>query len=143
LFFFQAEDCIRYFHVTGVQTCALPIFRLMASGPRCGLYEIQLPEMQPGSSIMPGKVNPVMAEVLNQTCFLVMGLDLTVTLAAEAGQLELNVMEPVMGHALFTSIDSLANVIRLFTERCITGIKANRERCEEMVSNSVGLDPGD
>ncbi len=113
--------------------------RLMASGPRCGLYEIQLPEMQPGSSIMPGKVNPVMAEVLNQTCFLVMGLDLTVTLAAEAGQLELNVMEPVMGHALFTSIDSLANVIRLFTERCITGIKANRERCEEMVSNSVGL----
>src|SRR5690606_39481638 len=86
LFFFQAEDCIRYFHVTGVQTCALPIFRLMASGPRCGLYEIQLPEMQPGSSIMPGKVNPVMAEVLNQTCFLVMGLDLTVTLAAERSE---------------------------------------------------------
>lgn len=113
--------------------------RLMASGPRCGLFEIQLPEMQPGSSIMPGKVNPVMAEVLNQTCFLVMGLDVTVMMAAEAGQLELNVMEPVMGHALFTSIDSLANAVRLFTERCVRGIKANRERCEEMVSKSVGL----
>jgi len=113
--------------------------RLMASGPRCGLKEINLPEMQPGSSIMPGKVNPVMAEVLNQTCFLVIGLDLTVTLAAEAGQLELNVMEPVLGHALFTSIDSLANAVGLFTERCVRGITANKERCEEMVNNSVGI----
>jgi len=113
--------------------------RLMASGPRCGLYEIRLPEMQPGSSIMPGKVNPVMAEVLNQTCFLVIGLDVTVMMAAEAGQLELNVMEPVMGHALFTSIDSLANAVRLFTERCVRGIQANRERCEELVNRSVGL----
>jgi aspartate ammonia-lyase len=113
--------------------------RLMASGPRCGLYEIRLPEMQPGSSIMPGKVNPVMAEVLNQTCFLVIGLDLTVTLAGEAGQLELNVMEPVMGHALFTSIDALANGVQLFTDRCVQGIQANRERCEELVNRSIGL----
>ncbi len=113
--------------------------RLMASGPRCGLYEIRLPEMQPGSSIMPGKVNPVMAEVLNQTCFLVIGLDLTVTLAGEAGQLELNVMEPVMGYALFTSIDALESVVRLFTDRCVRGIQANRERCEELVNRSIGL----
>ncbi|MFZ5824483.1 MAG: aspartate ammonia-lyase [Bacillota bacterium] len=113
--------------------------RLMASGPRAGLKEINLPEMQPGSSIMPGKVNPVMAEVLNQTCFFVMGNDLTVTLAAEAGQLELNVMEPVMAHALLTSLDALSAATGLFTERLVRGITANRERCEQMVSQSVGL----
>ncbi|MFZ5815864.1 MAG: aspartate ammonia-lyase [Bacillota bacterium] len=113
--------------------------RLMASGPRAGLKEINLPEMQPGSSIMPGKVNPVMAEVLNQTCFFVMGNDLTVTLAAEAGQLELNVMEPVMAHALLSSIDALANAVGLFTERLVRGITVNQERCEQMVAQSVGL----
>jgi len=113
--------------------------RLMASGPRAGLKEINLPEMQPGSSIMPGKVNPVMAEVLNQTCFYVVGNDLTVTLAAEAGQLELNVMEPVLAHALFSSLDALSGAVGLFTERLVRGITVNRERCEEMVTTSVGL----
>ena len=113
--------------------------RLMASGPRCGLKEINLPEMQPGSSIMPGKVNPVMAEVLNQTCFLVMGYDLTVMMAAEAGQLELNVMEPVLDHALFSSIDALSNCVGLFADRCVRGITANKERCRDMVENSVGI----
>jgi aspartate ammonia-lyase len=113
--------------------------RLMASGPRTGLKEINLPEMQPGSSIMPGKVNPVMAEVTNQTCFYVMGLDVTVMMAAEAGQLELNVMEPVLAHAMFSMLDSLTNVVRLFTDRCVSGITANKERCEELVNNSVGI----
>jgi aspartate ammonia-lyase len=113
--------------------------RLMASGPRTGLKEINLPEMQPGSSIMPGKVNPVMAEVLNQACFYVMGADLTVTLAAEAGQLELNVMEPVLAHSLLSAIDVLTNAVGLFTERLVRGITANAERCEELVNASVGL----
>jgi aspartate ammonia-lyase len=113
--------------------------RLMASGPRAGLKEINLPEMQPGSSIMPGKVNPVMAEVLNQACFYVMGADLTVTLAAEAGQLELNVMEPVLAHSLLSAIDVLTNAVGLFTERLVRGITANAARCEEMVNASVGL----
>jgi aspartate ammonia-lyase len=113
--------------------------RFMASGPRCGLKEINLPEMQPGSSIMPGKVNPVMAEVLNQTCYYVIGLDLTVTLAAENGQLELNVMEPVMAHSLLTALDSMTNAVNLFTERCVKGITANRDRCAWYVTQSVGL----
>ncbi len=113
--------------------------RLMASGPRVGLKEINLPEMQPGSSIMPGKVNPVMAEVLNQTCFYVMGLDLTVTMAAEAGQLELNVMEPVLAHSLLSSLDALSGAISLFTERLVRGITANAERCEAEVTQSVGI----
>jgi aspartate ammonia-lyase len=113
--------------------------RLMASGPRCGLKEINLPEMQPGSSIMPGKVNPVMAEVLNQTCYYVIGLDLTVTLAAENGQLELNVMEPVLAHSLLSALDAMTNAVNLFTERCVKGITANRDRCEWYVTHSVGL----
>jgi aspartate ammonia-lyase len=113
--------------------------RLMASGPRTGLKEINLPEMQPGSSIMPGKVNPVMAEVLNQTCFYVMGADLTITMAAEAGQLELNVMEPVLAHSLLGALDALTGAVSLFTERLVRGVTANRERCEQMVASSVGL----
>jgi aspartate ammonia-lyase len=113
--------------------------RLMASGPRAGWKELNLPEMQPGSSIMPGKVNPVMAEVLNQVCFQVMGCDTTITYAAEAGQLELNVMEPVLAHNLFMAIDCLSNGINLFAERCVKGITANRERCERMVDDCAGL----
>jgi aspartate ammonia-lyase len=113
--------------------------RLMASGPRTGLKEINLPEMQPGSSIMPGKVNPVMAEVLNQTCFYVMGADLTIMMAAEAGQLELNVMEPVLAHSLLGALDALTGAVGLFTERLVRGLTANRERCEEMVASSVGI----
>lgn len=113
--------------------------RLIASGPRCGLNEINLPAMQPGSSIMPGKVNPVMAEVVNQVAFQIMGNDMTVTLAAEAGQLELNVMEPVMTFNLLQSLDILRNVVRVFTSRCVRGITANVQRCRQMVEQSVGI----
>ena len=113
--------------------------RLMASGPRTGLKEINLPSMQPGSSIMPGKVNPVMAEVVNQVAFQVQGNDFTIALACGAGQLELNVMEPVMVFNLLQSLDILRNVTRVFRDRCIVGITANVERCREMVENSVGI----
>ncbi len=113
--------------------------RLLASGPRCGLNEINLPAMQPGSSIMPGKVNPVMAEVVNQVAFQIMGNDLTVTLASEAGQLELNVMEPVLTYNLLQSLDILRNVATVFTEKCVMGITANVQRCRQMVEQSVGI----
>jgi aspartate ammonia-lyase len=113
--------------------------RLLSSGPRCGLGEINLPPMQPGSSIMPGKVNPVIPEVVNQIAFQVIGNDLTITLAAEAGQLQLNVMEPVITFALFESLDMLTAGVRTLSERCISGITANRERCRAMVEGSIGL----
>ncbi|MGE5575757.1 MAG: aspartate ammonia-lyase [Syntrophothermus sp.] len=113
--------------------------RLMASGPRAGLGEISLPPMQPGSSIMPGKVNPVIAEVVNQAAFQIMGNDLTVTLAAQAGQLELNVMEPVLVYNLLQSLDILRNVAVVFKHRCIVGIRANAERCRELLDKSVGV----
>jgi aspartate ammonia-lyase len=113
--------------------------RLLASGPRAGLHEINLPAMAPGSSIMPGKVNPIIPEVVNQVAFEVIGNDITVTLAAEAGQLELNVMEPVIAYNLFTSLDMLGRACRTLTERCIVGITANRETCRQMVENSIGL----
>ncbi|SMB96369.1 aspartate ammonia-lyase [Desulfonispora thiosulfatigenes DSM 11270] len=113
--------------------------RLMSSGPRCGLNEINLPPMQPGSSIMPGKVNPVIPEVVNQVCFQVIGNDTTVALAIEAGQFELNVMEPVMCFNLLQSIEILSNAVKVLRERCIEGIKANKERCKEMVENSIGI----
>ena len=113
--------------------------RLLSSGPRAGINEINLPPMQPGSSIMPGKVNPVIPEVVNQVAFDVIGNDLAITLAAEAGQLELNVMEPLIAFKLFTSINNLTNVLHILTNRCITGITANKERCREMVENSIGL----
>jgi aspartate ammonia-lyase len=113
--------------------------RLLSSGPRCGLNEINLPAMQPGSSIMPGKVNPVIPEVVNQIAFQVIGNDLTITLAAEAGQLQLNVMEPVITFALFESLDMLTAGLETLTERCIRGITANREHARAMVENSIGL----
>lgn len=113
--------------------------RLLASGPRAGLFEINLPPMAPGSSIMPGKVNPIIPEVVNQVAFEVIGNDLTVTMAAEAGQLELNVMEPIIAYNLFTSLDLLGRACRTLTERCIVGITANREICRRMVERSVGL----
>jgi aspartate ammonia-lyase len=113
--------------------------RMLASGPRCGFNEINLPQMQPGSSIMPGKVNPVIPEVVNQTGFLVIGLDLTVTLAASAGQLQLNVMEPVITFALFTSISTMENAVRSLRVNCIDGVSANAERTREMVLNSLGI----
>ncbi|MHB1653610.1 MAG: aspartate ammonia-lyase [Desulfitobacteriaceae bacterium] len=113
--------------------------RLMASGPRTGLKEINLPALQPGSSIMPGKVNPVMPEVVNQVAFQVQGNDFTIALACGAGQLELNVMEPVIVFNLLQSLDILRNVTRAFRERCVVGITANAERCTAMVENSVGI----
>jgi aspartate ammonia-lyase len=113
--------------------------RLLASGPRCGLNEIDLPQMQPGSSIMPGKVNPVIPEVVNQVGFLVIGLDLTVTLAASAGQLQLNVMEPVITFALFFSISTLQNAVESLRANCIVGIRANAEHSRQMVLNSLGI----
>jgi aspartate ammonia-lyase len=113
--------------------------RLLSSGPRAGLGEINLPPMAPGSSIMPGKVNPIIPEVVNQVAFEVIGNDLTVTMAAEAGQLELNAMEPVIAYSLFTSLDMLGRACRTLVMRCILGITANREHCREMVENSIGL----
>ena len=113
--------------------------RMLASGPRCGLNEINLPQMQPGSSIMPGKVNPVIPEVVNQVGFLVIGLDLTVTLAASAGQLQLNVMEPVITFALFTSISTMENAVVSLRENCVKGITANADRTRDMVLNSLGI----
>ncbi|MGE5363791.1 MAG: aspartate ammonia-lyase [Bacteroidota bacterium] len=113
--------------------------RLLSSGPRTGLNEINLPPMQPGSSIMPGKVNPVIPEVVNQIAFKVIGNDLTVTLAAEAGQLELNVMEPVIAQSIFESIEMLKNGMATLKYRCVEGITANEERCRQLVQNSIGL----
>lgn len=113
--------------------------RIMASGPRVGLAEIQLPARQPGSSIMPGKVNPVMAEVINQVAFQVIGNDHTICLASEAGQLELNVMEPVLVFNLIQSISIMNNAFRVFREYCIEGITANEELLKEYVERSVGI----
>jgi len=113
--------------------------RMLASGPRCGLNEINLPQMQPGSSIMPGKVNPVIPEVVNQTSFLVIGLDVTVTLAASAGQLQLNVMEPVITFALFSSIATMERAVNSLRVNCVEGITANAERTRDMVLDSLGI----
>ena len=113
--------------------------RLMSSGPRCGLNEINLPPMQPGSSIMPGKVNPVIPEVVNQVCFRVIGNDVTITMAADAAQLELNVMEPVIVFSLFESVEWLMNGCVTLRELCIDGITANAEHCKRMVQNSIGI----
>ncbi|NLT74470.1 MAG: aspartate ammonia-lyase [Chloroflexi bacterium] len=113
--------------------------RLLSSGPTTGFAEITLPAVQPGSSIMPGKVNPVMAEMLNMVCFHVMGNDLTIMAAAQAGQLELNVMTPIIAYNLLQSISILANGVRLFTERCVAGISANETRCRDLAEKSIGL----
>ena len=113
--------------------------RLLASGPRCGINEINLPQMQPGSSIMPGKVNPVIPEVVNQVGFLVIGLDLTVTLAASAGQLQLNVMEPVITFALFTSLATMQNAVESLRVNCVQGITANFDLSHDMVLKSLGI----
>ncbi|MBC7314949.1 MAG: aspartate ammonia-lyase [Chloroflexi bacterium] len=113
--------------------------RLMSSGPMTGLAEITLPAVQPGSSIMPGKVNPVMAEMLNMVCYHVMGNDLAIAACGQAGQLELNVMMPIMAYNLLQSLGVMTNGIRAFTERCVRGIEANRERCRELAERSIGL----
>ncbi|WP_424409132.1 aspartate ammonia-lyase [Pasteurella sp. PK-2025] len=113
--------------------------RLLSSGPRAGLNEINLPELQAGSSIMPAKVNPVVPEVVNQVCFKVIGNDTAITFAAEAGQLQLNVMEPVISQAMFESISILSNACVNLRDKCIDGITVNKEVCENYVFNSIGI----
>jgi aspartate ammonia-lyase len=149
----QAEDLIdstqnldSFAVVSGViKTCAVTLskisndLRLMSSGPRTGFGEINLPAKQNGSSIMPGKVNPVIPEVMNQVAFNIIGNDVTITMAVEAGQLELNAFEPVIFYNLFQSIDTLAHAVKTFVDNCVMGITANEDHCRELVDNSVGI----
>ncbi len=114
-------------------------FRLMASGPRCGIGELKLPPRQPGSSIMPGKVNPVIAEVLNQACYQVIANDLAVTLGVENGQFELNVMEPVIAYNLFNSMRIMKNAVIAFTDKLLKDLEVDRERCQYWLDRSVGI----
>jgi len=113
--------------------------RLLSSGPRAGFNEINLPAMQPGSSIMPGKVNPVIPEMVNQVCFQVIGNDVTITMAAEGGQLELNAFEPIIGLNIFESLQILTNACTVLTSRCVAGITANADRCRELLDRSIGI----
>ncbi|MBI2620384.1 MAG: aspartate ammonia-lyase [Ignavibacteriales bacterium] len=113
--------------------------RLLGSGPKTGLAELQLPAVQPGSSIMPGKVNPSIAEMVNMVCFQVIGCDTTILMAAQAGQLELNVMMPVVAHDLIHEIAILKQAMRVFDERCIKGLRADVQRCQEYAENSVSI----
>ncbi len=128
-----------------VRTTAVALFkiandiRFLASGPRCGLGELRLPAVQPGSSIMPGKVNPVMAESLLQVCVQVVGNDAAVALGGLSGNFELNVMMPVIAHNLLQSIELLGNAVRLFTARCLEGLEADRRRCESLVEESLAM----
>lgn len=150
---FQCEDLIDgtqnldcYPYVSGIiKSCAVNLskmsndLRLMSSGPRTGLGEIVLPPKQNGSSIMPGKVNPVIPEVVNQVCFNIIGNDTTITLASEAGQLELNAFEPVIFYKLTESVVTLKNAVDTLTKNCINGIIANKEHCQQQVDNSIGI----
>jgi aspartate ammonia-lyase len=113
--------------------------RLLASGPQAGLGEIRLPPRQAGSSIMPGKVNPVIPEVVNEVAFVVAGADVTMTMAAEAGQLQLNAFEPVMAHVLFESLQWMTAAMATLRENCVAGITANRERLAAQTASSVGV----
>ncbi len=140
------QDCGAFVQLSGVlkrvavklsKTCN--DLRLLSSGPRAGLNEINLPPMQAGSSIMPGKVNPVIPEVVNQIAFEVIGNDVTVSFAAEAGQLQLNAFEPIIAHSLFKSVTHLRNGCLTLAERCVSGITANRERLRAIVDNSIGI----
>lgn len=140
----QNADC--FVMVSGVlKTCAVNLskmandLRLLSSGPRTGVHEINLPAMQNGSSIMPGKVNPVIPEVVTQVAFHIVGHDQTITMAAEAGQLELNAFEPVIFYNLFESLDALEGAVRTFVDNCVTGITANRGRCRDLLEHSVGI----
>ena len=135
-----------YAYVSGViKTCAINLskmsndLRLMSSGPRTGFGEINLPPKQNGSSIMPGKVNPVIPEVVNQVAFNIIGNDMTIAMATEAGQLELNAFEPIIFYNLFQSIETLTYAVNTLVDNCITGITANTEHCRDMVDNSVGI----
>lgn len=128
-----------------VKACAVTLskiandLRLMSSGPRAGFGEINLPAKQNGSSIMPGKINPVIPEVVNQVAFNAIGNDMTITMAAEAGQLELNAFEPIIFYCLFQSIDTIAYAVNTFVDNCVIGITANETRCRYFVENSVGI----
>jgi fumarate hydratase class II len=113
--------------------------RMLASGPRCGIGEIRLPATQPGSSIMPGKVNPVMSEMLIQVCAQVIGNDTAVAIGCRDGHYELNVMMPLMAHNLLESIRLLTQATRVFTDRCVAGIEANIERCAELIEGSLAM----
>ena len=114
-------------------------FRLLASGPSTGLDEIRIPAVQPGSSIMPGEVNPVMAEMLKMAMFQTLGNDTTVMLASQAGQLELNVMMPVIGYNLFQSMDIMINAVTVFTDKCVSGVTANTEKAENWLAKNAIL----
>jgi aspartate ammonia-lyase len=135
--FVQLSGVLKRFAVKLSKSCN--DLRLLSSGPRAGLNEINLPAVQPGSSIMPGKVNPVIPEVVNQICFQVIGNDVTVTMAAEAGQLQLNAFEPVILFSLHRNIDLLTRGCRTLTRRCVQGITANRDVCRLYVERSIGL----
>lgn len=130
---------------SALKNCAISIskiandLRLMSSGPRTGFGEINLPARQNGSSIMPGKVNPVIPEVVSQVAFKIVGNDMTIAMAVEAGQMELNAFEPVVFHSLFESISMLSNAVRTFVFNCIIGITANEDRCRELLDSSVGM----
>ena len=151
--FIQAFDLIdatqnldSFVAVSGaVKACAVTLskmsndLRLMSSGPRAGFGEINRPAKQNGSSIMPGKVNPVIPEVVNQVAFNIIGNDMTITMAAEAGQLELNAFEPIIFYCMFQSIDTLGYAVETLVDNCIVGITANEERCRQLVENSVGI----
>ena len=135
-----------YASVSGiVKNCAVNLskmsndLRLMSSGPRTGFGEINLPARQNGSSIMPGKINPVIPEVVNQVAFNIIGNDVTITMAAEAGQLELNAFEPIIFYNLFESIETLTYAVKTLVDNCITGITANKEHCRRQVENSIGV----
>ncbi len=133
----EASSALRLLAIELIRICN--DLRLLASGPTTGFAEIVLPAVQPGSSIMPGKVNPSMAEMLNMVCFQVMGNDLTVSMAVQAGQLELNVMMPVMAYNLHHSIEILKNALRVFVDRCIVGIVADADRCRRYAESSMAL----
>jgi aspartate ammonia-lyase len=140
------QDTGVFVQLSGVlKRCAVKLskicndLRLLSSGPRAGFNEINLPAVQPGSSIMPGKVNPVIPEVVNQVCFDVIGGDVTVTMAAEAGQLQLNVFEPIIAFRLLRSLESMRNACNVLTAKCVTGITANKEQLRWFVENSIGL----
>lgn len=144
--FDATENLDGFVSVSGaVKTCAVDLskmcndLRLLSSGPKTGLGEIHLPAMQNGSSIMPGKVNPVIPEVVTQAAFLVAGHDLTITMAAEAGQMELNAFEPVVFYNLFESLTALTGAVSTLTDHCITGITADRERCRTLMEASAGI----
>lgn len=144
--FDATENLDSFAAVSGaLKSCAVSLskmcndLRLLSSGPRCGLHEINLPAMQNGSSIMPGKVNPVIPEVVTQVAFLVAGHDTTITMAAEAGQMELNAFEPVVFYDLFESITAMTGAVRTLTDNCITGITANADHCLDLEEHSTGI----